>query len=242
MGAFQLISLVIPLYNEARNVARLVEQIAAFSQQLADELQVILVDDGSADGTRALLERVAPAGWTVTGYSHNRGKGFALRTGVACSTGAVVFFTDADLAYGLLPLPAMADKLKNGGFGAVVGSRRLDRAGYAAYPAGRKVLSEGFRLCSKAVLGLPYSDLQCGIKGFAGDLARRVFAECQTDRFGIDFEVLARIHAAGGSIAEYPVRVLYHNTSSVNPVRDSARTFAELLRVRRLVKGGPGRG
>lgn len=237
-----MISLVIPLYNEAQNVARLVEQITVFSPQLSDELQVILVDDGSTDHTRELLKQIVPASWIVTGYSKNRGKGYALRMGVACSTGAFVFFTDADLAYGLLPLPAMADKLKSGRYGAVVGSRRLDQAGYAAYPIGRKALSAGFWLCSKAVLGLPYSDLQCGFKGFSGDLARKVFAVCQTDRFGIDFEVLARIHTIGSAVAEYPVRVLHHNTSSVNPVRDSARTFAELLRVRRLVKGGSDRG
>lgn len=225
-----MISLVIPLYNEQRNVPNLLEAINRLKQELSEELEVLLVNDASTDQTLAQLQQLAPE-HKIISYAQNRGKGFALRTGVASSTGRIVFFTDADLAYGLFPIHQAMQVFEEQQPDAVIGSRRLDQDGYRSYPWHRRLMSGCFSLISRLVLRTPYSDSQCGMKGFEGEVGRALFARCKTDRFGIDFELLYLLCRAGKQVQEIPVRITRHTESSVHPIRDSLRMLLELFQV-----------
>ncbi len=232
-----MISLVIPLYNEEHNVADLLSAVERFEAELSEPLELILVNDASADRTLALLQEAA-ASRIILSYEENRGKGFALRTGVARASGRLTFFTDADLAYGLFPLQQAIALFDETGADAVIGSRRLDKDGYRSYPLHRRLMSACFALLARMVLRIPYSDSQCGIKGFRTALAHDIFGKCRNDRFGIDFELLFLLNRSSKAVKEIPVRITRHSQSSVHPIRDSFRMVREMLQVARRHRKG----
>jgi len=230
------LSVIIPLYNEQDNVPRLLDELTACMDRLEARgvaCRAVLVDDASTDATGALIEACVDERVEVLTHEKNCGKGRSLRDGAALSRGGMVFFTDADLAYGFEPLCSFIDVMRAEGCRAVIGSRLLSPDGYGSYTPARRLMSWGFRMVQRLVLGLPYGDTQCGFKLFEGELARSAFAKCRSDRFGIDFELLSVIRRSGAVIKEMPVRVVRHGKSSVRPVRDTCAMLGELFGVRK---------
>ena len=227
-----MVSLIIPAYNEAETIEKTIVCALEFFCTSAWESELILVDDGSTDDTKSVMERYVKDGVRVLSYPKNRGKGFALRLGVEKSKGDFVFFTDADMAYGFSYIGQALCILQQGQAQAVVGSRRIGKGGYENYGILRKMMSGVFSLLANSVLKLHLSDTQCGFKGFTGECAREIFGLCKTDRFGIDFELLYLARCFDKKIVELPVRIINHAQTSVHPVRDSVRMIGELFAVK----------
>ena len=227
------ITLVIPFYNEKAILPGTAAACLKLRERLPSPIEIIFVDDGSTDGGGAILEELAVK---CVRYPQNRGKGYAVRQGVAASTGDVLIYTDCDLAYGLAPIRAAAQLLATSGADIVCGSRRLSAEGYAAYPPLRKAASAGFSLLVRAVLGLGLTDTQCGFKCMRGEMGRSLFSRCVTDGFSFDLELLGRARRAGMKIIEMPVEVLHHSTSKVRLFHDSVKMAGEVFAISQMIR------
>lgn len=229
------LSLVIPAYNESSIIVDTVKTISARLAQIDPDYELIVVDDGSTDGMADLVRSLTDCHVRLEGYFPNRGKGAAVRVGMLAATGDYVFCTDADLAYGLENIPEMLATLEKTGCDLVIGSRRLNGEGYKDYPPIRLITSKGFGLIVRVLSGLSY-DTQCGIKGYTRAAAQTIFSKCVTDGFAFDFEVLLRAQKADMRVEQAAVSIVNHRESKVSILRDSARMFRDLLRIRRQVK------
>ncbi len=229
------LSLVVPAYNERSIIVETIQTICARLARIDPDYELIVVDDGSTDGMADLVRPLVSSHVKLEGYTPNRGKGAAVRAGMLSAKGDYVFCTDADLAYGLENIAPMLATLEETGCDLVIGSRRLDGDGYKDYPPLRLITSKCFGLLVRTLSGLPY-DTQCGIKGYRRDAARAIFTQCVTDGFAFDFEVLLRAEKQGMNIRQAAVRVVNHRESKINILRDSARMFRDLLRIRGQVK------
>ncbi|MER6465916.1 dolichyl-phosphate beta-glucosyltransferase [Streptomyces sp. NPDC001228] len=231
------LSVVIPAYNEE---ARLGPTLDAVTRYLADHesrfgtWEVIVSDDGSTDGTREVAALGRPRVRLVTA-DRNRGKGNALRLGVAASTGRRVLVTDADLAAPIEELDQL-DKALGEGCVAAIGSRAVPGAEISDHQSRlRELLGRAGNLLIRATAVPGIRDTQCGFKLFDGDRGRAAFAGSRLDGWGIDVEVLQHLHRDGGTIAEVPVRWSHQPGSKVGPLA-YPKVLADLarLRLRRL--------
>ncbi len=230
------ISLVIPAYNESGIIMDTIQTVSARLAELTAEYEVLIVDDGSTDGMARLVEHCGDSRVRLEGYTPNHGKGRAVRTGMLAARGDLILCTDADLAYGVDVFAGLLERLRTGEADLVIGSRRMDGTGYQNYPPLRIFMSKCFGLLSHMISGLPY-DTQCGIKAYRRQAAQAIFSRCTTDGFSFDFEVLMRADKLGLKVEQFPVSVINFRESKVNVIRDSARMFRDVFRIRRAVRG-----
>lgn len=226
-----MISLVIPAYQEAGIIEATVRAADAYLKNAFDSYEVLVVDDGSTDGMAELVRRLESDTVRLTGYQPNRGKGYAVRTGMLEARGDLIFYTDADLAYGLEVIGKAVELLKREKADIVIGSRKMDKEGYKSYPPLRLLASKCFSALSRMISGLPY-DTQCGLKGFRREAARKVFESCVTDRFAFDFEAMIIADYCGYRIAQLPVSIINHRESKVNVLTDSVKMLRDMLKIR----------
>lgn len=231
------ISLVIPAYNESGIIMDTIQTVSARLAELTAEYEVLIVDDGSTDGMAELVRGCGDPRVRLEGYASNRGKGCAVRTGMLAVQGDLILCTDADLAYGVDVFAGLLERLRTGEADLVIGSRRIGGEGYKNYPPLRILMSKCFGLLSHMISGLPY-DTQCGIKAYRRQAARAIFSRCTTDGFSFDFEVLMRADRLGLKVEQFPVSVINFRESKVNVVRDSARMFRDVFRIRKKVRSG----
>ena len=236
------LSLVIPAFEEAGRLPRTLASIAAALPRLADEVELIVVDDGSTDDTADLAERfaaTAPLPVRVVRLGRNRGKGAAVAAGVAAARHPLVAFTDADSPYDLESLVPMLEALASGRCDVAIGARDLPESQInRGYGALRYLSGQTFSMMTWLAIGLPFRDSQCGLKAFRTDAAKRLFAMRTVDGFGFDFELLAAAVANGLRIERFPVRLTHDDDSRIALVRDSLRMTRDLLHVRRNLKRG----
>ena len=190
------LAIVLPAFNEAENLARAVAEVAAALDTVTAHWEIVIVDDGSTDGTGALAERIASGDRRITALRHpeNRGKGAALRTGVAATTAPVVGYTDTDLPFDMEALARAYDRLTETGADLVAGVR-VNRERYSLR---RRVFSGTYNAMVRALLGLPLDDV-----GFALKMMRRETfdaARLQSDGGFVDVELMAHAHRAGRHI------------------------------------------
>lgn len=228
------LSIVIPAYNEAgrlpETLVRVGEWVGANPRWLPAE--VVVVDDGSRDGTDAIAARVVPpTGVTLRIVRHprNRGKGAAVRTGMQASRGVWVLVCDADLA---TPIEEL-ETLRRAEVEFAAGSRAVRRELIVRrQPLPRDLMGRVFNLMLR-ILGLTgLKDTQCGFKLLEGELARRLATEQRLDGFAFDVELLTRAQRHGARIAEVPVHWYHMEASRVHPVRHSLQMARDVLRLR----------
>lgn len=230
------LSIVLPAYNEEGNIERAVREAFAGAAKAEAACEVVVVNDGSRDGTAKILDRLrAEMGSRLRVVDHpvNLGYGVALRDGFRASRGELVFYTDSDNQFDLGELrdfmPLMADN-------DVVLGYRVDRQD----PWLRKFVSGGFNGLSSLAFGMKVRDLNCSFKLFKGDLIRAL--PLKTPDFFIDTELVARIHRGGYRYVQRGVRH-YPRTAGRSTVRpsDVPRTLVSLarmwLRLRREPRG-----
>ncbi|MCU0303206.1 MAG: glycosyltransferase family 2 protein [Thermoanaerobaculales bacterium] len=238
------ISVVIPAYNEA---LRLPATLAAVADHLGrDEswipAEIIVVDDGSTDATGTVVALHEPAeGVALRSLTHpaNRGKGAAVRTGVAASLGDLVLLCDADLATPIAELDRLAAVLTDG---VAIGSRAVDRLRIERrQPVYRDLMGRCFNLAVRLLATPGIRDTQCGFKLFDGALARALVAAQRVDGFAFDVELLLLARAWGREVREVPVRWAHVDESRVRPITHSAEMLRDLLGIalRRLAGALP---
>lgn len=235
------LSIVIPAYNEAERLGPRLSGVLAFLAAHYPDYELIIVDDGSADQTAGLVQAAVaqePRARLIT-YRPNRGKGYAVRAGVAATRGEVVLFMDADLATPLDEIPRILARLETERADIVIGSRGLPEAEIQVRPPlYRQLASAAFDQVKFALVGLRrFKDTQCGFKIFRGWAARALFAQGRVDRFMFDVEILFMAERAGLRIAEMPVAWADQPGSKVRFWEGVVNMLRDLRRIRRLHPG-----
>lgn len=227
MTARPRLSIVIPAYNESD---RLPGTLARLAECCPDaETEVIVVDDGSSDNTSEVAKRGVPGHPPplVITLPENRGKGAAVRAGVAASSGELVLTMDADLATDIGDLDAFLARLDDAD--VVVGSRAVPGATVRDATRLRIMMGRTFNRMVRVLTRLHVHDSQCGFKAFRGDSGRLAFSLATVDGFAFDPEVLMISNYLGLRIVEVPVNWTAVDGSSVRPIRDSLGTGWSLL-------------
>ena len=227
------LSVVVPCFDEE---SRLPAALAAAESYLAGserEFEIILVDDGSGDGTGDVIRAAERANTAVHAIvlPENRGKGRALAEGVRRIRGRLVLLSDADFSAPVEELPKLERAIASGA-DVAIGSRAARGAREVDQPVHRRLMGKAFNLAVQALLLPGLWDTQCGFKLFRGDLARRLFADLRTDGFAYDVEILYRARRSGYRVCEVPVRWINSTTTRVHAVRHSREMLADLLRIR----------
>lgn len=225
------LSLVIPAFNEAVRVVATLEKIQAYFDAQAYPAEVIVVDDGSSDGTAEAVRARFPE-VKVIESPWNRGKGHAMRLGGARSTGEVVLVYDAD---GSTPIDEVEKLWPRFAQGAevVIGSRAVPGAHVEPpQPQYRRLMGRAYNLLLRGLGLTTFRDTQCGFKAFSARARDIIFPRLTVDGFGSDCEmlVIARLHAL--RTEEVPVRWINSTDSRVRAVRHSLAMFGEVLRIR----------
>lgn len=224
------ISVVVPAFNESRRLKATLESIVSYLSARGGEFEVLVVDDGSDDDTAALAEGFASRGVRVLRHAGNRGKGAALRTGVAVSRGEWVLLCDADLATPIEELQALRARADEAD--VIAGSRAVSDADIVRrQPFYREAMGRLFNLWLR-LLGLTdLGDTQCGFKLLRGDVARRLFERLTIERFAWDVELLQLARAEGLRVVEVGVVWRHEPESKVHALRDSWRMLLDSLRL-----------
>jgi putative flippase GtrA len=231
------LSVVIPAYYEEDGIGEAIAKVrAAMSAVAAEGLEIVVVDDGSPDGT-ADAARAGGADQVVV-QPRNRGKGAAVRAGVAVARGRAIAFTDADLAYPPEQLAGLLAEVE-AGWDMVVGSRQ--HANTVTLARARRLREVGGRVINwvtyVVVLGR-YRDTQCGIKAFRSDVARSMFERARVDGFAFDIELFVIAERDRLAVTEVPVHVQNTERSTVKVVRDAVRVVRDVFRIRRWARRG----
>src|SRR4051794_38646462 len=205
-----LVSVVVPVYNEAATVGQVVDELL----DLNLKLEILLVDDGSTDESPQELARLAAthSQVTVLTQSHNQGKGAAVRRGIDKSTGDILLIQDADLEYSPSDIPALIDPLLAGKADAVFGTRlrggaHPQRAHLFWHYAGNRCLT----LLANVLYNTTISDMEVGYKAFSGDLVRSI--ALVSNDFRIEPELTAKVLRLGPGIRLYEVPISYYGRS-----------------------------
>jgi len=237
------ISIVIPAFEEEERLGQSLKTIFSYlsTEKLAAEL--ILVDDGSADSTARTAEsifaehRLIPS--QVIRYEKNRGKGYAVRTGLKAAQADIALFSDADLSTPISELPKLVEPIRNGNYDVTFGSRALDRTLIGTHqPWRREQGGRVINLIIKTMSGLPFFDTQCGFKAFNMTKFRPLLDIMTIDRFGFDVEFLYVANYHKLTLKEVPVRWNNVEGSKVSVFRDTRRMFSELNQIRRNASNG----
>ncbi len=230
------LSIVVPAFNEAARLGPTLARIGEFARAVDGGAEVIVVDDGSTDGTSDLGLRPEYRDFRWLRLAKNQGKGAALRAGVLASLGAEVLLCDADLSTPIEEYARLRAQLD--GAGVVLGSRGLaDSQITRRQPRYRELMGRMFNLLVRILVVDGIRDTQCGFKLLRGKLARALFADLRVDRFAYDVEMVWLARRRGESVAE--VGVAWHDSpaSSVHALRDSAKMLADIVRIRWLHRG-----
>ena len=238
-----LVTLLIPAYNETARLGQTLELVLAYLNAQPYASEVLVIDDGSADGTVQLAETYFAAhggrvATRVLGYQPNRGKGYAVRQGLLAARGTVAVFSDADLSTPITELPKVLDPIVAGDYDVVFGSRALDPSVIGVrQPVLRELSGRFFNLIMRSATSLPYWDTQCGFKAFRLAVCHPLVEGAVLDRFGFDVELLYLAHYAGLRLREQPVQWNDAAGSKVS-VWSGLDGFRELRQLRRRAKQG----
>jgi dolichyl-phosphate beta-glucosyltransferase len=232
------LTVVIPAYNEATRLGKHLSGVMEYLAKNYPGYELILVDDGSSDNTAKIISTAIRnnSRAKLISYTPNRGKGFAVKTGVLASHGDIVLFMDADLSTPLSEIPRILKMLD--GTDIVIGSRgKTDSKISKRPPLYRQLASTLFDQIKFTMVGLrEFSDTQCGFKVFRGDVARKLFGQSQIDRFMFDAEILFLAQRAKYKIREMPVSWADAPGSHVRFWEGIVNMFRDLWRIRYMNK------
>jgi glycosyltransferase involved in cell wall biosynthesis len=208
------VSVIVPAYQEAGSIAAALTRLTGVLEATGRKYEIVVVSDGSTDGT-AVLARDLDLRWTtVLEYSPNRGKGHALRYGFERTIHPLVAFLDGDLDLDPVVLPAFLDRLDAAEADVVVGSK-VHPDSNVSYPATRRLASRTFRRATRLMLGLDLGDTQTGIKAMRRDIAAPVMQEIRSSGFAFDLELMCWLVECGATVHEAPVVLNYEFTSTL---------------------------
>lgn len=235
------LSIVIPAFDEAARIGDTLDATRVYLDRRgltkAEQVEVLVVDDGSRDATPAVVERRAERDGRVrlARLPRNRGKGAAVREGVLRARGERVLYMDADLATPIEELERLERALEDGA-DVAIGSRALPQSDILVrqHPL-REAMGKGFNLLVRGLLPGSLArlrDTQCGFKLYTRAAAQAVFPRARIDRYAFDVELLLLADRLGYRIAEVPIAWRHVEQSKVSPLRDASRMAWDLLRLR----------
>ena len=230
------ISVVIPAFNESQRLPPYLTTIRAYCEEhFSDRHEVIVVDDGSTDGT-AVETRQMTTDWPhlqLLQLAENRGKGAAVRTGILAARGELLLFADADGATPIEEEKRLRAVIHDGA-DIAIGSRLVDAGGVTrqrTWP--RAVIGRAFAQVARSLLGLRVRDTQCGFKMFRRDPGRRLFELVTEERFLFDLELLMLAERLGHRVVEVPINWYDQPGSRMRMRREMGRILKGLWRLRR---------
>lgn len=237
------LSIIVPAYNEEIRLGNSLRKILNFIAAQEFTAELIVVDDGSSDDTADVAKKVCAEfpdiPTNVIRYDENRGKGFAVKTGMVSAIGDIALFSDADLSTPIEELDKLVAPIINDEFDVTIGSRALDRSLIGTHqPWRREQGGRVFNLFVRTLTGLPFWDTQCGFKAFNMEKFRPLLDKMTIDRFGFDVEFIYVADYSGLRIKEIPVRWDHCDGTKVSIFRDSFRMFGEIRQIRKNSKRG----
>ena len=236
------LSIVIPAFNESDKIACDVQAAAAFLAEHQLTGEIIVADDGSTDHTASTVRHTQlahQAPLKVISYPRHRGKGYALRTGIKETKGDYVLFTDSGLCVPYKFVLVGLDLIKTNACDIAHGSRKMPDSNITkTHYLHRRICSRIFRRLVRRFMGIPrhLTDTQCGFKIYRGDIARRLYAQCISDRFMFDVEIILRAVKQGFRIREFPIAWHSDRDTRFRFVRGSLRSLADLVIIKRALK------
>jgi glycosyltransferase involved in cell wall biosynthesis len=196
-----LLSIIVPVYNESATIGAVIDRL--FAIELPLDREIIVVNDGSTDGTRAVLDACAPGRdrLSIVHLPENRGKGHAVRVGLSRSRGSITAIQDADLELDPAQLAGLVQPILDGEAEAVFGSRFLARS--SPVPLATRVGNQVLTWMTNVLFGQSLTDMETCYKIIRGDIARAL--ELHADRFDIEPEITVALLGRGHRIVERPV-------------------------------------
>ncbi len=228
------VSIVIPAYNEALRIEKTLDRVLACVRDRQWDAEVLVVDDGSTDGTCEIVQRyMAEHGCLhLVRNPGNRGKGYSVRNGLLQAAGEIVMFTDADLSAPIEEAERLFAAIREGA-DVAIGSRWLERARQTIHqPMYRRFFGRCFNAVTRMVMGLPYADTQCGFKAFRRSAAQTIFRLQTIERWGFDPEILFIARRLRYRVVEVPVTWGHDERSKISYLRDGAKMLEEMAIIR----------
>lgn len=228
------LSIVIPAYNEAARIETTLERVLNCIEEQGWDAEVLVVDDGSQDGTSSIVEAWMeryPRLHLIKNLG-NRGKGHSIRNGVLQAAGDIVLFTDADLSAPMVEAERLIAAL-DAGADVAIGSRWLDRSRQTVQqPLYRQIFGRCFNGVTRTVMGLPFKDTQCGFKAFKREAAQLIFRLQTIERWGFDPELLFIAGKLGYNVVEVPVTWGHDDRSRISYLKDGTKMLEEMVVIR----------
>lgn len=224
-----MISIVIPAYNEEQRIGATVKKIATYFE--GQETEIIVVSDGSKDKTKEVVESLKIKNVKVIEYHPNRGKGYAVKTGVLAAKGEYILMSDADLSTPIEQFAKFKSYIPHGN--VIIGSRALRRSLITKHqPWYRELIGKIFNKIVRVLAVRGIHDTQCGFKFFSRKAAMDIFPKLTIDGFGFDVEALMLARKLGYEIKELPVVWENDERSKVSPIKHSVKMFFEVMKIR----------
>jgi dolichyl-phosphate beta-glucosyltransferase len=237
------LSIVVPAFNEAARLVTTLPIILDYLVKTRPGGELIVVDDGSTDETSAIAAKSFAAATSVEArlirLPQNRGKGYAVRSGLLAARADVALFSDADLSTPITETTKLTEPIEIGEADFTFGSRALDRNLIGVHqPWRREQGGRVFNAIVRLATGLPFWDTQCGFKAFRMSVCRPLIEAAKIDRFGFDVELIYLAQLAQLRLREIAVRWDHNPGSKVEVMRDTFRMLDEVRRIRREVDRG----
>jgi dolichyl-phosphate beta-glucosyltransferase len=227
------LSVVVPAYNEEGRIGASLRKIAEHLTARRLGFEIIVVDDGSTDGTSEAAGRIGGEGAPVRIIRNpaNKGKGAAVRTGIAAAAGDVVLFSDADLSTPIEEIDNLLPWLDS--HDLVIASRSLrDSRVEVRQPRYRELMGRMFNVAAQILLVRGLIDTQCGFKLMTRKAVDRILPRLRIDSFSFDVEMIVAARRGGLAVKEVPVRWVNSRASRVSPIYHSAQMLLDLFRIK----------
>lgn len=228
------LSIVIPAYNEGTRIEAALERVTSCIAVRGWDAEVLVVDDGSKDNTAAIVQE-----W-MESYPRlhliqnpgNKGKGYSVRNGLLQAAGEIVMFTDADLSAPMEEAERLIAALADGA-DVAIGSRWMDRTRQTIHqPLYRQFFGRCFNWVTRAVMGLPFKDTQCGFKAFKRSAAQTIFRLQTIERWGFDPEILFIARKLKYVVREVPVTWGHDERSRMSYLKDGLKMLEDMAKIR----------
>lgn len=227
------LSVVVPAYEEEKRLPAAFDEMLPYLRKFPGEWELLIVDDGSKDGTAALVEA-----WSkkeprirLVRLPENKGKGAAVREGMLAAEGAWRLFRDADSSTEMAELDKFLP-IARAGADAVIASRRVETASIARRQKPlRELMGKGFTMLCRILLVWEIRDYTCGFKLFSAKASKEIFSRQTLNRWAFDAEILYLAKNLGYKIVQQPVTWKDEEGSKVRMLKDAIRSFVEILQV-----------
>jgi dolichyl-phosphate beta-glucosyltransferase len=226
-------SIIIPAYNEDARIESTLKKIRDFIAVHHWDAEVIVVNDGSTDGTMSIVEKYAKTDprMKVVENDANRGKGYSVKNGMLHAAGELLLFSDADLSSPIEEAPKLFEAIAKGA-DVAIGSRWMQaKLQTQRQPLYRQIFGRIFNRLLRTMLALPFKDTQCGFKAFTRQAAQAIFPLQQVEGWGFDPEVLFLARRLGFKIVEVPVAWAHREGTRISPLSDGPKMLLEMITV-----------